>query len=134
MGAANNKIVIGQQDLFCDDQLRVLRFGSPNSQNYDGIHMKGKLGMQHMTETFVKMLTGIFPHLRKPVILMEQKQQRERQQWIEKRQQQQQEVQLQHQQRSDYTHSQQPSRTFAELFSRGKVEHSRYNKYYNSEN
>ena len=24
--------------------------------------------MQHMTETFINMLTGIFPHLRKPVI------------------------------------------------------------------
>ena len=66
-----NKIVIGDQDLFCDGELRIARFGSPNSQNYDGIHMKGKLGIQHMKETFINMLTGIFSHLKKPVILMQ---------------------------------------------------------------
>ena len=88
------------------------------------------------------MLTEIFPHLRKPVILMEQKQQRERQQWHEKQKREQQKQKMQRRDQYDEwqdhpQYNQQPSRTFAELLSRGKVEqaqYTRYNNYHHSGN
>ena len=71
MGAPN-KIVIGEQHLECEDDLRTQRFGSPFYQNYDGIHLRGKLASQHMTMTYISMLTGIFPHLKRPVELVKE--------------------------------------------------------------
>ena len=62
----SNKIVIGEQDLECENDLRTLRYGYSHYQNYDGIHLKGKLAVQHMTMTYVNMLTNIFPHLKEP--------------------------------------------------------------------
>ena len=62
-----HKIVIGKQELECEGELRFQRFGNPNFANYDGIHMRGKLALQHMTMTYINMLTGLFPHLKKHV-------------------------------------------------------------------
>ena len=59
-----NKILITKQDLECYGELRIQRFGNSNQQNYDGIHMRGSLALQHMTHSFVRMLTTNFPHLR----------------------------------------------------------------------
>ena len=57
-GSPNN-IHVSHQDLDCDGYLRIQRFGNPNYHNYDGIHMRGKLAVQHMTMTFINMLVEI---------------------------------------------------------------------------
>ena len=61
---ANKNIVIAKQDLECDGLLRVQRYGNPTYHNYDGVHMRGKMAVQHMTRSFIQMLTNIFPHLK----------------------------------------------------------------------
>ena len=55
--------MIGKQDLECDGELRVHRYGSRYNQSFDGIHMRGSFAQQHMTKTFVNMMVNIFPHL-----------------------------------------------------------------------
>ena len=32
--------------------------------NFDGIHLRGKFAVQHMTRTFINMIINIFPHLK----------------------------------------------------------------------
>ena len=60
---SNRRIVISRQDLECDGDLRVQRYGDSFHNNYDGVPMKGKFAIQHMTRTFINMMTKIFPHL-----------------------------------------------------------------------
>ena len=60
----DNRIYVAKQNLGCDGKLRIQRFGQPDRSNYDGIHMRGRLATQHMTMTFVNMLTDIYPHLK----------------------------------------------------------------------
>ena len=62
MRDGSTKVVVTKQDLECDGQLRTLRYGIPGSTT-DGVHMRGKLAIQHMTQTFVQMLCKTFPHL-----------------------------------------------------------------------
>ena len=58
-----NKVVISHQQLECEGELRTQRYGSRNNPSYDGIHLRGQLGTQHMTKTFIQMLVQIYPHL-----------------------------------------------------------------------
>ena len=49
-------IVIAAQNLDCTGSLRNDRFGLKSDRNYDGIHMNGKLGVQHYTEIIINIL------------------------------------------------------------------------------
>ena len=40
-------ISISYQPLECQGAMRVSRYGSPSAKNYDGVHMRGQLGVQH---------------------------------------------------------------------------------------
>ena len=62
MKDGNNKIVVAKQNLECDGELRRLRYGVIGSTT-DGVHMRGKFAIQHMTMSFVTMLCKVFPHL-----------------------------------------------------------------------
>ena len=39
----NMRIVVSRQKLTCDGSLKIQRYGNPSFQNYDGIHLRGKL-------------------------------------------------------------------------------------------
>ena len=56
-------IMIGQQTLECQGDLRISRFGSPSDKNYDGIHMRGKLAVQHYTGSVINVLLDVLPGL-----------------------------------------------------------------------
>ena len=62
---ANNKIVIAKQELENEPNMKIEAYGDSSQLNYDGIHMRGKSSVQIMTRTFVKMLTDLYPHLKK---------------------------------------------------------------------
>ena len=51
-----------QQFLECDGYVKVQRFGSPTNEGYDGIHFKGKLGVQHFTRSFLNILLDSLPN------------------------------------------------------------------------
>ena len=68
--SGNKNICVSRQKLSCDGYVRMQRFGNPSYNNYDGIHMRGKLAVQHMTMTFINMMVDIYPHL-KPANLSE---------------------------------------------------------------
>ena len=55
-------ILIVQQFLECDGYVKVQRFGSPTNEGYDGIHFKGKLGVQHFTRSFLNILLDSLPN------------------------------------------------------------------------
>ena len=61
---SNRNIAISRQDLDCDGDSRFRVYGDPFYNNYDGVHMRGKLAIQLMTRTFINMMTKIFPHLK----------------------------------------------------------------------
>ena len=50
----NIKIV--EQPLKCQGDLRVSRFGFPSAQGYDGVHMRGKLAVQHYTGSLINVV------------------------------------------------------------------------------
>ena len=50
----NIKIV--EQSLKCQGDLRVSRFGFPSAQGYDGVHMRGKLAVQHYTGSLINVV------------------------------------------------------------------------------
>ena len=56
-------IVIGEHNLDCYGNLRVLRYGEPNSQVGDGIHLRGKLGEAHFTTAVLNTFKQSFPFL-----------------------------------------------------------------------
>ena len=58
-------IVLHNLNLGCDNSLRYQRYGDPSMRGSDGIHLRGRLGGQHLTESFVDMLVETFPHLKK---------------------------------------------------------------------
>ena len=62
MKDSSSKIVLAGQNLECDGEMRVLRYGVVGSTT-DGVPMRGKLAIQHMTMSFIAMLCKIFPHL-----------------------------------------------------------------------
>jgi hypothetical protein len=49
-------IVIASQPLECDGPLRISRYGYPSSREYDGIHMRGKMAVQHYTGSVINVL------------------------------------------------------------------------------
>ena len=53
-------IVIASQSLECSGELRVARFGLPSSKGYDGIHMRGKMAVQHYTASMINVLLDVF--------------------------------------------------------------------------
>ena len=57
----NIKIV--QQGLNCNEELRSSRFGHPTAQGYDGVHMRGKLSVQHYTGSVLNALMEAVPSL-----------------------------------------------------------------------
>ena len=58
-------ISIAQQPLECDGDLKVSRYGSPSVRGYDGIHMRGKLAVQHYTGSVINILLKSLPNLEK---------------------------------------------------------------------
>ena len=56
-------IMIGQQTLECQGDLRISRFGYPSDKRYDGIHMRGKLAVQHYTGSVINVLLDVLPGL-----------------------------------------------------------------------
>ena len=61
---ADNRIVVAKQELECDDKSLLESYGHRNQYNFDGIHMRGRMAVQHMTRSFIKMLTTLYPHLK----------------------------------------------------------------------
>ena len=61
-----SNIVIADQKLQCDGNLRMQRYGDGNLNNYDGIHMRGRLATQHYTKSMIDVFTTVFPHLLTP--------------------------------------------------------------------
>ena len=59
-------ISICYQPLDCDGALRVSRYGSPTARNYDGVHMRGKLAVQHYTGSIVNVLLDDMPNINQP--------------------------------------------------------------------
>ena len=55
-------IRIVQQELDCQDELRISRFGFPSAKGYDGIHMRGKMAVQHYTGSIVNVLLNVLPN------------------------------------------------------------------------
>lgn len=54
-------ISIAQQPLQCEGNLRIARYGFPSSRNYDGIHMRGKMAVQHYTGSLINVLLDVLP-------------------------------------------------------------------------
>ena len=55
------KINIVQQSLECSGDLLTDRFGSPMERGFDGIHMRGKMAVQHYTGSVINALVNIIP-------------------------------------------------------------------------
>ena len=54
-------IIIADQNLGCYGELKNKRFGLEELSHYDGIHMRGKLGVQHYTGSFANFLLDTLP-------------------------------------------------------------------------
>ena len=62
-------ISIQDQKLDCQGELRDKRFGNPAEQNlngkpWDGIHLRGKLGPRHYTNSMAKIFAYSFPRMK----------------------------------------------------------------------
>ena len=57
-------IVITEQHLECDGDLKNARFGLQSAKDYDGIHMRGKLAVQHYTGSVINVLLDNLPELK----------------------------------------------------------------------
>ena len=57
-------IVITGQPLECEGELRISRYGVPTTNDYDGIHMRGKLATQHYTGSMINILLDNLPGLK----------------------------------------------------------------------
>ena len=53
---------ISYQPLECEGALRVSRYGSPSAKNYDGVHLRGKLAVQHYTGSMINVLSDAMPN------------------------------------------------------------------------
>ena len=60
-------IVVAQQHLEFEGNLRIQRFGLPSAKNYDGIHMRGKMAVQHYTGSLINILLNNLPNLNGPL-------------------------------------------------------------------
>ena len=61
-------ISIHDQNLDCMEKLRMKRFGNPgqfnpNGKPFDGIHMRGAIGVRHYTNSMTKIFASQFPGL-----------------------------------------------------------------------
>jgi hypothetical protein len=61
-----SNICIADQKLQCDGDLRSLRYGNPHYDNYDGVHMRGRLSTQHYTRSMIDVFTSVYPELLTP--------------------------------------------------------------------
>ena len=57
-------IVIEDQNMECQGQLRIKRFGNPGYKDHDGkpwdgIHMRGRLGTKHYTSSIIRIFTDL---------------------------------------------------------------------------
>ena len=59
-------ICIADQKLQCEGNLRTLRYGNTNYDNYDGVHMRGKLSTQHYTRSIIDVFISAYPELLTP--------------------------------------------------------------------
>ena len=59
-------ISIADQKLQCEGNLRTLRYGNRNYDNYDGVHMRGKLSTQHYTRSIIDVFISAYPELLTP--------------------------------------------------------------------
>ena len=57
-------IGIAHQPLECGGDLRISRFGFPSQKDYDGIHLRGKMAVQHYTGSVINVLLKILPNLK----------------------------------------------------------------------
>ena len=57
-------ISISYQPLECQGALRVSRYGSPSAKNYDGVHLRGKLAVQHYTGSMINVLSDAIPNIK----------------------------------------------------------------------
>ena len=57
-------ISIVQQQLECDGNLRIARYGHPLAKGYDGVNMRGNMAVQHYTGSFANTLMSTLPQLR----------------------------------------------------------------------
>ena len=58
-----SNICIADQNLQCDGDLRSLRYGNQHYDNYDGVHMCGRLSTQHYTRSMIDVFTAVYPEL-----------------------------------------------------------------------
>ena len=58
-----SNICIADQKLQCDGNLRTLRYGNRRYDNYDGVHMRGRLSTQHYTRSIIDVFTAAYPEL-----------------------------------------------------------------------
>ena len=58
-----SSIVIGEPNLDCYGDLKDLRYGVSGSQVCDNIHLRGKLGPAHLTNSIIKTFKLAFPFL-----------------------------------------------------------------------
>ena len=52
-----------QQTLVCKGELKTSRFGVPSSKGYDGVHIRGKLAVQHYTRSVIDILLDVMPNV-----------------------------------------------------------------------
>ena len=58
-----SNICIADQQLECHGNLRSVRYGHPQYDNYDGVHMRGRLSTQHFTRSIIDVFTAVYPEL-----------------------------------------------------------------------
>ena len=67
-GGCPKDIIIQDQKLDCNGELRNKRFGYPNQPGFDnkpwdGIHLRGILGSQHFTNSMARIFAASFPEM-----------------------------------------------------------------------
>ena len=60
----DDRIAVAKQQLNCDSKSLVESYGHPDQRNWHGIHLRGRMAVQHMTRSFVNMLVDLYPHLK----------------------------------------------------------------------
>ena len=66
-------IIIASQPLDCSGELRESRFGKPSDKSFDGIHMRGRLAVQHYTASLINVfLDALSGQVSKKIILDQQ--------------------------------------------------------------
>ena len=63
-----SSIIISDQNLACDGELRVQRFGHHFNEDFDGIHLRGSQSVQHYTRSLIDVFIRITPTLAKRTV------------------------------------------------------------------